>query len=120
MRIPEVLEWRRVIDGPMASSNGELEGAFVAMGPCAEKLVLVASSGMGWDHVSVSTVRRVPNWKEMHWVKRLFWSDDEAVMQLHPPQSEYVDCCPNCLHLWRPNDGREIPLPEAWMVGPKQ
>lgn len=60
-------------------------------------------------------LRRTPVWDEMHWVKTLVWQDDECVMQLHPPQSRYVNCHPYCLHLWKPTEG-EIPQPPALMV----
>lgn len=82
------------------------------------ELRVVASSGDGWDHVSVSLPNRCPNWREMDAVKRLFFRDDETAMQLHVPPSDHVNCHPYCLHLWRPNDGREIPRPPSIMVGP--
>lgn len=71
-----------------------------------------------WEHVSVSLPNRCPNWPEMTVVKELFWRDDEAVMQLHPPRSDYRNCHPYCLHLWRPLKAT-IPLPPGDMVGPK-
>lgn len=79
-------------------------------------LTIVASSGDGWDHVSVSRETRCPNWQEMEYVKRLFFKDEEAAMQLHVPVSEHLSLHPFCLHLWRPNDGREIPRPPGVMV----
>ena len=42
---------------------------------------------------------------------------EEAVVQIHPPRSEYVNFHETCLHLWKPV-GREVELPPAWMVGP--
>ena len=81
-------------------------------------LGVMASCGGGWDHVSVSLPKRCPNWPEMHYVKGLFWSEDEAVMQLHPPESDYRSFHPYCLHLWRPHDV-EIPLPPGIMVAPE-
>ena len=91
------------------------------MGPVGEKLTIVASPGdadhgMPWEHVSVSTKHRCPTWKEMCFVKDLFWSPEEAVMQLHPPQSDWVNNHNFCLHLWRPLDGN-IPLPPSIAVG---
>lgn len=76
---------------------------------------VVASNGGGWDHVSVSPCNRkrrsCPTWEEMCAIKDMFFLPEERVMQLHPPRSEYVNNYPYCLHLWRPNDGREIPAP---------
>lgn len=76
---------------------------------------VIASSGGGWEHVSVSTEERCPKWSEMQQIKELFFDDDEAVMQLHPAKSDYVNVHPNCLHLWRPLHA-VIPLPEKIMV----
>jgi len=77
----------------------------------SQTLLCVASSDGGWDHVSVSLSNRIPNWREMELVKRTFFRDDETAMQLHVPPKDHISVHPNCLHLWRPNDGRQIPLP---------
>ena len=81
-------------------------------------LKVLASDGEGWQHVSVSMPTRIPTWAEMCLVKKRFWGPNSAVMQLHPPESDYVNYHPFCLHLWRPVAGN-IPLPPSWMVGPK-
>jgi hypothetical protein len=80
-----------------------------------EWLRVIAVSGMGWDHVSVSLEHRTPTWAEMEQVKRLFFNPDESCMQLHVPVAEHIDCHPYCLHIWRPL-GRDIPRPPSWMV----
>lgn len=54
----------------------------------------------------------------MCFVKDLFWSDDECVIQFHPPHSDYVNYHPHCLHLWNPI-GIDIPLPDSHAVGPR-
>lgn len=69
-----------------------------------------------WEHVSVSTAVRCPTWEEMCLVKSLFWDAEDAVMQLHPPESDYINNHPYCLHLWRPI-GVEIVRPPAITVG---
>ncbi len=92
-------------------------GAFrVQTRPGEPPLTIIASDQLGWEHVSVSRPDRIPTWSEMCAVKALFWSDDDCVMQLHPPKSDWVDNHPRCLHLWRPVDA-EIPLPPSMMVG---
>lgn len=85
------------------------------------RLVIVASDGLGWEHVSVS-VRdgkrvRTPVWDEMAHVKDVFWDDEDVVVQFHPRRSEYVNCHENVLHLWRPV-GIELPTPDPILVGP--
>jgi hypothetical protein len=79
------------------------------------ELRVVASSGLGWDHVSVSRKNRCPNWYELEQIKRLFFADDEVAMQLHVPSKDHLSLHPHCLHLWRPQEVA-IPLPPSGMV----
>lgn len=79
-------------------------------------LKIVASVGVGWDHISVSLPNRCPNWPEMEHIKRMFFREDETAMQLHVPPSDHLSLHPYCLHLWRPL-GQEIPRPPAELVG---
>lgn len=93
-------------------------GAFELPSPIdGQPLLVIASSGGGWDHVSVSRTNRCPNWPEMEFIKRRFFRDEETAMQLHVPPADHLNCHPYCLHLWRPQD-REIPRPPAIMVAP--
>jgi len=73
---------------------------------------VIATTGMGWDHVSVQVHKepRLPTWDEMQFMKELFFYPYETVMQLHPAQADYIDCHPKVLHLWRPI-GFPIPMP---------
>ncbi len=52
----------------------------------------------------------------MCFVKRLFFRDDETVIQFHPAKRNYVNDYPFCLHLWRPQR-QDIPLPPQQLVG---
>ena len=97
-----------------ATCEGTADGIFVM-----EPLRMIASSGDGWEHVSVSVADRCPTWDEMCLVKDLFWGSEECVMQLHPPRADYISCHPYTLHLWKPLEGT-IPRPPNWMVGPKK
>lgn len=78
-------------------------------------LRIIASTGDGWDHVSVSRADRCPIWREMEQVKRRFFADTETAMQLHVPPSAHISVHPYCLHLWRPQSV-DIPRPPEWMV----
>jgi hypothetical protein len=92
-------------------------GAFIVPSPLdGASMRVIASSGEGWDHVSISRRNRCPNWIEMEHVKRLFFHDDETAMQLHVPPSDHRCLHPYALHLWRPLD-REIPRPPNELVG---
>lgn len=87
---------------------------------------IIASDGMGWEHVSVHFEigdgrQRTPTWDQMCHVKDMFWGEEDVVVQFHPKKSEYVNIHKNTLHLWRPDEtiaGR-IPTPPSIMVGPK-
>lgn len=79
------------------------------------ELVVIASDGFDWEHVSVSLNNRTPNWKEMCFIKDLFWSKDDWVLQYHPAESDYVNNHEHCLHLWRPI-GQLIPTPPTELV----
>lgn len=119
--LPPKLEEGRIRHGHFASKpEWGPYGAFFVHGPCGCELKIIASGAeeTGWEHVSISTPRRPPNWQEMCFVKDLFWDAEECVMQLHPPKSQYVNNHPHCLHLWRPLK-IEIPLPPSILVGVK-
>lgn len=79
---------------------------------------VIWSTGAGWEHVSVSpeSKRIVPTWDDMCKIKEIFFGDDEAVIQIHPPKDEYVNNMPNCLHLWRCSY-KEMVLPPSCLVG---
>lgn len=78
-------------------------------------LHVIASFGMDWDHVSVSLPSRCPNWREMSYVKDLFWDENEVVMQLHVAKKDHINVHPYCLHLWKPHN-EIIPTPPGFMV----
>jgi hypothetical protein len=107
---------------PHVGDGDDTCGAFEIPSNCSSVwLRCIASSDHGWDHVSVSTEHRIPYWMEMEQIKRLFFSPEDCVMQLHPPLADYVDGTqvnsnPRVLHLWRPHS-RAIPRPYKWMVG---
>lgn len=96
-----------------------MNGAFIVPGPHNIDLNVISSDTRGWEHVSVSTKNRCPNWPEMCFIKDLFWDDDEVVMQLHPAKKDYINNHPHCLHLWKPKKKKKIPLPPLIMVGIK-
>ena len=110
-----------MVNGPYRSPFGAMYGAFFVRGPKGSGLTIM-SSGVddehGWEHVSVSRRNKTPTWEEMCFVKNLFWSEDEVVMQIHPAAADYVNHHPYCLHLWRPLQGW-AQLPPSILVGPK-
>lgn len=133
MRFPE--RFRHDSPPPFNSSKGDEWGRFVVRAKSAHgrPLKVMACSAraamedaaedgvvgpwMGWDHVSVSVMnsRECPTWEEMAVVKALFWEPEDCVVQFHPPESEYVNLHPGCLHLWRWTGGA-FPRPPTFMV----
>lgn len=67
-------------------------------------LVVIASDWGKWQHASVSLTNRCPNWREMSFIKDLFWDEEEMCIQFHPKKSEYVNLMKNCLHIWKPSE----------------
>ena len=112
----ELAEKYRIRTGEYATETGERFGAFGIKRPDCELHVIMCEANelAEWDHVSVSGRKggrgHTPTRDQMCHVKKLFFEDEECVMQLHPPESGYVNIHPNCLHLWRPASA-VIPLP---------
>lgn len=129
-----VPESARVLHHPQLGSDASFgnNGAFTMASPePGWGLVIIASDGddpdvpesAGWEHVSVHAENRngknrTPTWKEMCFVKDLFWEPEDVVMQLHPRKSEYVSFHDFTLHLWRSRT-QPIPEPPSMLVGPK-
>lgn len=99
------------------AADGNNGAFFIPTRPGMVPLKVIASDQGGWEHVSVSLPDRTPTWELMCKVKSLFWDDEDCVMQLHPPRSQWVNNHSFCLHLWRPTDGQAIPTPPQIMVG---
>lgn len=118
--VPEQFRVRngRAATTERAGNNGVF---IIPAKPASIKLRVIASDGDGWEHVSVSTYKRCPTWEEMCLIKSLFWDDDDCVVQFHPPESDYVNFHPFCLHLWRRLGTNEfVQRPPAYMIGPIQ
>lgn len=119
MRLDAKVEAYRDKTGPYASPEGFSCGRFQIPFRSYTLTVMVSDGKRdGWEHVSVSLNNRTPNWKEMCYVKDLFWSEDETVVQYHPAKKDYVNCHPYCLHMWR-NIEKPIECPPWILVGPK-
>lgn len=113
--VDEILKSGQIYSNSLVYSADGIKGCI-----CIERvdMTFVASWGGGWDHVSVSPLRsyKVPTWDMMCKIKQIFFKPDEAVIQIHPPEDQYVNNKVNCLHLWRAND-KEMLLPPSFMVG---
>lgn len=119
----QVPEQYRISDGPLASTVDYGNNGAFAVPACiaGRNLWVIAADGYGWEHVSVHCSngkhkRFTPTWKEMCHIKNLFWDAEDCVMQLHPPESQWINTHDTTLHLWRPID-TTIPQPPGMLVG---
>lgn len=78
----------------------------------------IASDEKGWEHVSVTVDKRCPEWNEMCFIKSKFWSADDFVVQMHPPQKDWINNHRYCLHLWRKSGTNDFcKRPPSILVG---
>ncbi len=112
---PHVEKWRAQ-SPPFVSEPGAPYGLFyIPYRSVVLKVMACDGQETGWDHVSVSLPTRTPNWQEMCFIKDLFFTHEETVVQFHPRHSEYVNTCGTCLHLWK-RYGAEHELPPMALV----
>ena len=87
--------------------------------PLTRKDYLVKfTNGFGWEHLSVSTRNKTPEWDVMCKLKEIFWRDDECCVEYHPKREDYVNNMPFCLHIWK-KIGEEFEMPPSILVGIK-
>lgn len=101
------------VDAPKGDAHN---GYFSCELKGGQQVFVIASNGLGWEHVSVSRKDRTPTWDEMCQVKALFWDDEDCVVQFHPPKSQHINNHSRCLHLWSVIYS-VMPMPPSCMVG---
>ena len=79
-------------------------------------LNFIFSYQMGWEHLSVSMPSRTPTWNQMCIMKDIFWNKNEACVEYHPREEDYVNNHKHCLHIWRPTH-EPLPIPPSILVG---
>ena len=79
-------------------------------------LNFIFSYQMGWEHLSVSMPSRTPTWGQMCIMKDIFWNKNEACVEYHPREEDYVNNHKHCLHIWRPTH-EPLPTPPSILVG---
>jgi hypothetical protein len=122
----------RIVDGFHGSDESyKFTGAFripFKFDNRNQKLIVVSTGNQfrqdnfndinNWEHVSVSHPNRCPTWDEMNFIKGVFWSDYETVIQYHPSKKHYINNHKTCLHMWKPIHFK-IKLPPELAVGVK-
>lgn len=117
-RLRQIDDWRVPSHLPVSrpyTGDPDSSGVFSVPSPDGARLAVIASTGNGWEHVSVSLSDRIPTWLEMDFIKRQFFRRDEVAVQFHVAESNHVNVHPNCLHLWRPLK-KAMPLPPKDLV----
>jgi len=114
MKVPEEF---RLKTGRLASTADNGNNGIFLIKKKNIKIQVIASDGLGWDHVSATIInrKRTPTWEEMCYIKDLFFDDSECVVQFHPAREDYVNNHKYCLHLWRPQMG-PMQMPIKLMV----
>lgn len=81
-----------------------------------KNLNFIFSYQMGWEHLSVSMPSKTPSWDQMCRMKDIFWNKDEACVEYHPKEEDYVNMHQHCLHIWKPTE-EYLPTPPHILVG---
>lgn len=88
----------RIRQGELATPDSYgMAGSFIIpLGHTRRAVVITCNgdTGSGWEHVSIHVIRKrgrkniqeTPTWKDMCFIKNLFWSDDEVVIQKIDPK----------------------------------
>jgi hypothetical protein len=109
MKNLNLLDRFRITVDHYQSSGDDMNGAFVIPFNGAT-LRVIASTGEGWEHVSVSLENRVPTYDEMVHIAGLFFRDHEMAIQYRMPVEDHINIHPYVLHWWRPQN-KKIPTP---------
>lgn len=83
---------------------------YVKLPDCGTCTVVFGYKEGGYEHVSIAPKHknRIPSWIDMNKLKSIFFTDEEEAYQIMPKVAEYVNLHDNCLHLWRPANGKEL------------
>ncbi|MDE6501269.1 MAG: hypothetical protein K2L10_04230 [Ruminococcus sp.] len=71
-----------------------------------KRMFFIAVWNDDWEKVSVSRLRKCPEFDELCETKDIFWTSEEFVVQYIPSEPTLR----NCIHLFRPV-GAEMPVP---------
>jgi hypothetical protein len=99
-----ILVWeRKRVDDSVVAFQNVLSGMTVLVSG------MVEADGKRWLHVSFAYRNRLPTWDDLKEVKETFIGKDKKALQVFPPEAEYVNVNPYCLHLWHCADGDVVP-----------
>lgn len=71
--------------------------------------ICIEADGLLWYHVSFSYPERIPEYKDVCFVREWFVPEHLPAYQVHPPRDQHINHHQYCLHLWVPMEGQELP-----------
>ena len=88
----------------------DMYAGLVKLPDCGTCSIVFGYHEDGMEHVSVTPRHqfRIPTWNDMATLKGMIFKDEEEAYQVMPKKSEYVNIVENCLHLWRPENGKRL------------
>lgn len=91
-------------------NNPSVFSGLVKLPDCGTCTVVWGYNEDHYEHVSIAPVHesRIPSWDDMATLKDIFFLEEEEAYQIMPKHSEYVNLKRNCLHLWRPANGKRL------------
>lgn len=76
---------------------------------CDNGLIVIQSleraNGKEWLHTSFSRKNRIPDYRDIQFVKKVFIGEDKKAIMIFPEKSKHVNFMKNCLHLFSGEDG---------------
>lgn len=76
---------------------------------CFNGLVVIQSfekhNGKDWIHTSFSRRSRIPDYKDMQFVKEVFIGEDKRAIMILPEKEKHVNIHEFCLHFFTGEDG---------------
>lgn len=97
------ISWKQI------SSPIPYQKAFIKFNGLVVMVGEMELEGDMWLHVSCSHKDKLPKWKEISEVKKIFIGPDKKAIQVFPAESEHVNIMPYCLHLWHNLDRDVLP-----------
>lgn len=73
------------------------EGTFDTLSGCR----VIVSIDAGLWHMSISHPSRLPTYDELKNARYKYLPDEIMAAQIFPPQAEFVNLHPYCLHVWQ-------------------
>ena len=79
------------------------------MGLTVIQSVSTEEDGNYWLHTSFSRRARMPEYKDIKFIKKMFIGNNEKAIMIFPLEKEHVNIHNYCLHLWNCLDGDSLP-----------